>query len=141
MLPQGAYLIARIILDMIKDAKVDAFGGPTMGADPIVGAVAAVSYQIKQPIRTFIVRKAAKAHGTQRQVEGPALKAGDRVVLVDDVATSGKSLIEAKEVLDGMGVIVDRAVVVVDRKEGAAENLAKLGVKLQPIFMISELGV
>jgi len=141
MLPEGAFLIATIILDMIKGAKIDALGGPTLGADPMVGAVAAVSHASACPLRTFIVRKAAKGHGTQRQVEGPALKAGDRVVLVDDVATSGKSLIEAKEVLDSMGVIVDRAIVVVDRNEGAADNLATVGCKLQPIFMIRDLGV
>lgn len=141
MLPEGAYLIGSIIVDMIKGTGVTAFGGPTLGADPIVGAVAAISFQNKVPLKTFIVRKAAKAHGTQRQVEGPALNTNDRVVLVDDVATSGKSLIEAKEVLDAMGIAVDRAIVIVDRNEGAGDNLAKAGCRLEPIFMIADLGV
>ncbi|HOU36272.1 MAG TPA: phosphoribosyltransferase family protein, partial [Candidatus Omnitrophota bacterium] len=95
----------------------------------------------KVPLKTFIVRKAAKGHGTQRQVEGPALSAGMRVVLVDDVATSGKSLIEAKAVLDSMKVRVDRAIVIVDRNEGARENCSRAGITLTPIFTIADLGV
>ncbi len=141
MLPEGAYLVGSIMVEMVRDLGADAFGGPTMGADPIVGAVAALSHLKNVPLTTFIVRKAAKDHGTQRQVEGPALKKGDKVVLVDDVATSGKSLIEAKSVLDGMGVTVLKALVIVDRKEGAAENLAKAGCKLESIFTIQDLGV
>lgn len=141
MLPEGAYLVGSVILDMIKADKVDAFGGPTLGADPIVGAVAALSYIKGMPLKTFIVRKAAKEHGTGRQVEGPALQAGMRVILVDDVATSGKSLIEAKAVLDGMNVQVERAIVIVDRSEGARENLQRAGIDLQSIFTIADLGV
>lgn len=141
MMPEGAYLTASIILDMIQDDGIDAFGGPTLGADPIVGAVAALAHVRKVPLKTFIVRKAAKGHGTQRQVEGPALSAGMRVVLVDDVATSGKSLIEAKAVLDSMKVRVDRAIVIVDRNEGARENCSRAGITLTPIFTIADLGV
>ncbi len=142
MTPEGAYLIAAIILDMIKNDPLDGFGGPTLGADPIVGAVACLSYiQSGPPIKTFIVRKAAKVHGTQRQVEGPALKPGDKVVLVDDVATTGKSLVEAKEVLDSLGVIAEKAIVIVDRNEGAKENLGKAGLKLESIFSLADLGV
>jgi orotate phosphoribosyltransferase len=141
MLPEGAYLIGSIILDMIKNDRIDAFGGPTLGADPIVGAVAALAHIRNVPLRTFIVRKAAKEHGTQRQVEGPALQANMRVILVDDVATSGKSLIEAKSVLDSMKVKVDRAIVIVDRNEGARQNLQQAGIQLQSIFTIADLGV
>jgi orotate phosphoribosyltransferase len=141
MTPEGAYLIAGIILEMIKNDTLDGFGGPTLGADPIVGAVACLSHIQGLPIKTFIVRKAAKVHGTQRQVEGPALKAGDKVVLVDDVATTGKSLVEAKQVLDSLGVIAEKAIVIVDRNEGARDNLALVGLKLESIFTLSDLGV
>jgi orotate phosphoribosyltransferase len=142
MTPEGAYLIAAIILEMIKGDTLEGFGGPTLGADPIVGAVACLSYlQAMPPLKTFIVRKTAKEHGTQRQVEGPALKAGDRVVLVDDVATTGKSLVEAKQVLDALGVIAEKAIVIVDRNEGAKENLARIGLKLESIFSLTDLGV
>lgn len=142
MTPEGAFLIASIILEMIKNDSLDGFGGPTLGADPIVGAVACLSHiQARAPLKTFIVRKNAKEHGTQRQVEGPALKAGDRVVLVDDVATTGKSLVEAKQVLDSLGVIVEKAIVIVDRNEGAQENLSRAGLKLESIFNLTDLGV
>jgi orotate phosphoribosyltransferase len=139
--PQGAYLVASIILELIKDKNIDAIGGPTLGADPIAGAIAALSHIQKAPIKTFIVRKAVKEHGTQRQVEGPALGKGARVILVDDVATTGKALIEAKEALDKMGAIIEKAIVIVDRNEGARENLAKAGLKLESIFTIKDFGL
>lgn len=141
MTPEGAYLVASIMMDMIKADGADALGGPTLGADPIVGAVAVLSHLNKVPLKTFIVRKAAKEHGTQRQIEGPALKQDDRVVLVDDVATTGKSLVEAKQVLDGMKIKVVKAIVIVDRNEGAKENLDSAGLKLESIFTLSDLGV
>ncbi|MFA5117535.1 MAG: orotate phosphoribosyltransferase [Candidatus Omnitrophota bacterium] len=139
--PEGAYLVGSIILKLIENRKIDAIGGPTLGADPIVGAIAALSHIQGIVLKTFIVRKAAKEHGMQRQVEGPALKEKDRVILVDDVATSGKALLEAKEAMDKIGVIIDRAVVIVDRGEGARESLAKAGLKLESIFMIKDLDV
>jgi len=139
--PQGAYLAASIILDMIAGRRLDAAGGPTLGADPIVGALAALSYINGRPIKTFIVRKQAKEHGTQRQVEGPALKEGDKVILLDDVATTGKAIIEAKQALDKIGVIAGEAIVIVDRNEGAADNLSAAGLKLESIFKITDFGL
>ncbi|MDD5115668.1 MAG: orotate phosphoribosyltransferase [Candidatus Omnitrophica bacterium] len=139
--PEGAYLVACIILDMAGDGPLDAVGGPTLGADPIVGAIAALSYVKKRPIKTFIVRKQAKEHGTQRQVEGPALNKGERVLLVDDVATSGKAIMEAKSALDKIGVIAEKAIVIVDRNEGAVDNLAGAGIKLESIFKLADFGL
>lgn len=139
--PQGAFLTASIILELVKEKKIDAIGGPTLGADPIVGAIACLS-EIKQtPIKTFIVRKAAKEHGIQRRIEGPSLKEKERVILVDDVATTGKAIIEAKEALDSIGVTIECAIVIVDRNEGAKENLAKAGVKLESIFTVNDFGL
>ena len=139
--PEGAYLIADIILDLIKQKKIDAIGGPTLGADPIVGAVAALSHIRKHPLNTFIVRKTPKPHGRMRQIEGPILKKNSRVILVDDVATTAGALIEAKEVLSKQGIKVTEAIVVVDRGEGAAENLAKQGLRLISIFQARDFGV
>lgn len=139
--PEGAYLVASIILGSIEGKGITAIGGPTLGADPIAGAVAALSHIEKKPLKAFIVRKAVKGHGTQRQIEGPALNRGDTVILVDDVATTGGSLIEAKEALDKIGVRAEKAIVIVDRGEGARENLARAGLKLESIFSIEELGV
>jgi len=139
--PEGAYLVASIILNMVDGRGFDALGGPTLGADPIVGAVAALSYMQNRALKTFIVRKQAKDHGRQRQVEGPELKQGQRVVLVDDVATSGKAILEAKAVLDILGVKAETAIVIVDRGEGAADNLAKSGLKLESIFKLADFGL
>jgi orotate phosphoribosyltransferase len=139
--PEGAYLTASIILELIKDKNIDAIGGPTLGADPIVGAVAALSHINNVAVKTFIVRKQVKDHGTQRQVEGPDLKPGSRVILVDDVATTGKALIEAKEAMDKMGIRVEMALVIVDREEGARENLSKVGLKLESILTRRDLGL
>jgi orotate phosphoribosyltransferase len=138
---EGAYLVASVILDMLKGKKISAIGGPTLGADPIVGAIACLSHLKQKPLQTFIVRKSAKGHGRRRQIEGPALKKGNRVILVDDVATTGKSLIEAKEALDKISVKIEKAIVIVDRCEGAKENLARAGLKLVSIFKREDLGV
>lgn len=139
--PEGAFLVASIILHLIKGRAIDTIGGPTLGADPIVGAVACLSHIINFPIKTFIVRKSAKEHGTARLIEGPELKQGNRVILVDDVATTGKALIEAKQALDKIGVIVEVAIVIVDRNEGAKENLSKAGLELESIFNIEDFGL
>ena len=139
--PEGAYLVARIILALIKERKIDALGGPTLGADPIVGAVACLSHLQDIPLKTFLVRKSVKEHGTQRQIEGPQLNPGAKVILVDDVATTGKALVEAKLALDKIGVKVESAIVIVDRQEGAVENLSSCGVKLESIFSIRDFGL
>lgn len=139
--PEGAYLIADIILELIKHKKLDAVGGPTLGADPIVGAIALLSYIRKNPINTFIVRKTPKQHGRMRQIEGPALKKNSKVILVDDVATTGSALIEAKEVLSKEDIKVKEAIVVIDREEGAKQNLAKRGLRLISIFKRKDFGL
>ena len=139
--PEGAYLVAAIILDMVRDLKIDAIGGPTLGADPIVGAVAYRAHEQNIPLKTFIVRKEAKGHGMQRRVEGPALARGERVVIVDDVATTGKALLEAKAVLDSLGVTVLQAIVIVDRNEGASERMRQAGIPLSSIFTIADFGL
>ena len=132
--PQGAYLISRIILDFIKGKNITAIGGPTLGADPIVGAVLHQAAIKKKKLNGFIVRKAAKQHGMQRLIEGPILSKKSRVVLVDDVATTGGSLVEAKLALDRLGVGVVCAIVIVDREEGAEQNLARVNCPLIPVF-------
>ncbi|MDD5662490.1 MAG: orotate phosphoribosyltransferase [Candidatus Omnitrophica bacterium] len=139
--PEGAYLAASIILEMVKDRKIDALGGPTLGADPIAGAVALLSHIKKIPLKTFIVRKAAKMHGAGRQVEGPALEKASRVILIDDVATTGKALIEAKQALEKLGIAACEAIVIVDRCAGAKENLAKAGLRLESIFTVKDFGL
>ncbi len=130
----GAYWLGSIILDLIKGKRVTAIGGPTLGADPIVGAVITLAAIKKKKLSGFIVRKDTKKYGMQRLIEGPSLPRGSRVVLVDDVATTGGSLITAKKILQKEGIIVDCVVVIVDREEGARENLAKVDCPLIPLF-------
>lgn len=137
--PCGAYLAASIILDLIKNKKIAAVGGPTLGADPIVGAAMVIAGEKGRRLGGFIVRKSTKKHGMQRLIEGPSLPKGSRVVLVDDVATTGGSLVEAKKALDKQGVKVDCAIVIVDREEGAAQNLAKAGCPLICLFKKSDI--
>ncbi len=134
---EGAYLIGSLILEIFKDS-ITAIGGPTIGADPIVGAVASLAFMRGVPLKAFIVRKSAKEHGAKRQVEGPALIGTDKVLLVDDVATTGKALLEAKQALEEMGIKVEAAFVIVDRKEGAADNLRKEGLNLETLFTIED---
>jgi orotate phosphoribosyltransferase len=131
---QGAHLLSNIILELIKGKGITAVGGPTLGADPIVGAVISLAAIKGKRLGGFIVRRATKGYGMQRLIEGPSLSKGSRVILVDDVATTGSSLVEAKRALDKEGIIVDCAIVIVDREEGARENLAKVGCRLISLF-------
>jgi orotate phosphoribosyltransferase len=105
--------------------KADAIGGMTMGADPIAAAVAVVSAIEETPLPAFIVRKEAKAHGAQRQIEGYDGKPGSRVVVVDDVCTTGKSIMDAAEIAERAGYTVAAAFCVVDREEGGSEAIAR----------------
>jgi len=134
----GAYLTGRIMLDMVKDEPIDAIGGPTLGADPMVGAVASLSFQSGKPIPTFIIRKTPKAHGKGQQVEGPVLKEGSTVVIIDDVATTGKAFVESIEVLQKMNVKIAKAICIIDRCEGAREALAQYSVPMESIFTIDQ---
>ena len=135
---EGAYLAGSIILELIEDKGITAIGGPTIGADPIVGAVMALAHLRNLSLKAFIVRKLAKEHGSKRQVEGPALNPGEKVLLVDDVTTTGKALLEAKQALDNTGVRIEAVLVIVDRLEGAGSNLEKVGLKLDALFTIED---
>jgi orotate phosphoribosyltransferase len=137
--PQGLFVTAKVILHKIQASKADAVGGPTLGADPIAAAVAVLSSQSGKPIKAFIVRKAAKEHGTQKMIEGPALSAGDKVVMVEDVITTGGSVVKAIEAVEATGAKVVKVVCLVDRNEGAVETLAKYNYS--PIFTLKDLGL
>ncbi len=135
---EGAYLCAKIILEMVKDDEIDAIGGPTLGADPLVGAIASQSFQNGKPTKTFIIRKAPKAHGKQQQIEGPLILKGKSVVLVDDVATTGKAFVQSLEVMKKAEIPVAKAICIVDRGEGGSQAIAPYGCKLVSIFTISD---
>lgn len=136
--PEGKYLIGNLIFDMIKDSDVKGIGGLTLGADPIANAVAHTSYLKGKPIEAFVVRKTAKAHGTMKWIEGN-VKKGDRVVIVDDVITTGKSTIEAINKAKEAGLEIVRVITLVDRQENGRENVEALGYKLEAIVTREEV--
>lgn len=136
---RGAYLIGNLIWEMISPWDVKAVGGLTMGADPIVSSVIVVAGQQGVDLNGLLIRKQAKQHGRTRLIEGPDLEKGQEVVVLDDVATSGSSILRSIEVLRSEGFVVNRAVVIVDREEGAKEALAKVGVDLFSLFCRSDL--
>lgn len=122
--PEGMYLIGNIVFEMVRDFNVKGIGGLTLGADPIADAVAYTSYLKEKPIEAFVVRKSAKSHGTMQWIEGN-VKAGDRVVIVDDVITTGKSTIEAIARAKEAGLQIVKVIALVDRQEGGYENIVK----------------
>ena len=126
LLPEGAYLVAAEILNSLTEKKIeaDAIGGMTLGADPIVCPVAALSHIEGRPLRAFIVRKEAKTHGTGRRIEG-LLEPGSRVVVVDDVVTTGGSTLRAIEAVEEAGHTVVAVTCLVDREEGGSERLSR----------------
>ncbi len=133
--PEGSTLIAQLVLEEAIAAGVDAVGGPTSGSDPITSSVGVLAYQQQVPLQLFYVRKASKEHGTRRSVEGPPLPSGARVALVDDVLTTGGSLLTARTaLLAEADVRADVAIVVVDREEGGRERLADSGVEVRSLF-------
>ena len=138
--PEGAFLIAETILDMLEGETVDALGGPTLGADPIVGAVCYGSLCRNRPIPGFIVRKATKEHGLQKMIEGH-MAPGAKVVVVEDVFTTGGSVLEAIKEVEKAGGVVVRVMGIVDRLQGAREKFEAAGYRFTPIFTKTELGL
>jgi orotate phosphoribosyltransferase len=136
--PEGAWLVAESILDTLsrEGIRAKAIGGLTLGADPIAGAVAAVSHSRGEGMKGFIVRKEAKGHGKGKRIEGD-LRAGDDVVVVDDVVTTAGSTIAAIRAVEEIGCVVAAVVCVVDREEGGAEALK--GYRFYPLFTATDL--
>jgi len=120
--PRGMFLVGHLVFDIIKDLKPDGIGGLTFGADPMAMATAFVSELKGSPINAFSIRKTQKDHGIVKWVEGD-LQPGQRVVIIDDVATTGGSTIKAIERAGSEGLDVVKAVILVDRQEGGLENI------------------
>jgi orotate phosphoribosyltransferase len=136
--PEGMNLIGKLLFSMLKDAEVTASGGLTLGADPIANALAVISFQEGKPIKSFTVRKETKGHGTKSRIEG-SLQPGERVVVLDDVITTGGSTITAIEAVREAGLIIDRVVAFIDREEGGRENILKYVDRVDPILTRTEV--
>ena len=135
---EGAYLTAQIILEALKDVAVDAIGGMTLAADPIVGAVVAMSYAQGRPIGGFIVRKEPKGHGMGKQVEG-SVESGLRVAIVDGTMTTGASILKSIDVMEKEGCEVVKVILLVDRLEGGRERIQSKGYDYTAVFTRDDL--
>jgi len=138
--PEGAYLTARLMLDMIRP-DVSAVGGLTLGADPIVSAISVLSHLEKRDLSALIVRKEPKKHGTMSYVEGPALERGAMVAVVEDVVTSGASLLKAVDRIAAAGYIPVQALTILDRQEGGRQAVEERGLPLKALFTRQDLGI
>ncbi len=139
--PEGARLIAESILDALDGVDADLVGGLEMGAVPIAAAVAAISHVRGRPLGAFFVRKQAKEHGTQSLVEGLArgdTMQGKRLVVVEDVTTTGGSALKAAAALQAEGATIVRVITIVDRQDGAADAFRDAGMNFVPILTLAD---
>lgn len=137
---EGGYLIGKLFLDMLKDSGVAGVGGMTLGADPLVSAVSVVSFIEDCPLPAFIIRKKSKGHGTNQYLEGMKnFTPGDTVALLEDVVTTGGTLVTAAQRVRDAGFEIAAVLTVLDREEGGRQALADAGLELKSIFTRSEL--
>jgi len=139
--PHGSKLIAEGILDLLAEADMpDAIGGMSIGADPITSAVVTMSAVRDTPLLGFMVRKEAKGHGTNQYIEGP-VRPGQKVVIVEDVVTTGGSSLLAIERAEAFGLKVEGVIAIVDRLEGGREAFAQRGYPLRTLLTIRDFGI
>ncbi len=142
---RAAPLVGHVMLDRLEElgfgpGEIDAVGGLTLGADPIAAALLHAAASRGLDLDAFVVRKAAKAHGMQRQIEGPGV-AGRRVVVVEDTTTTGGSPIQAIEAVRAAGGEVVAVATIVDRATGAGEKIEALGIPYHPLFTLADVGL
>ncbi|MDZ8035450.1 MULTISPECIES: orotate phosphoribosyltransferase [unclassified Nostoc] len=136
--PQGALAVGRLLFPLLP-VDTQAVGGLTMGADPIVTAVSIVSVYENRPIPALIIRKEAKGYGTKAYIEGPSLPEGAKVVVLEDVVTTGQSALKAVERLKDAGYTVNQVISLVDRQQGGGELYQSAGLKFETLFSIQEV--
>lgn len=138
MHPEGADLIADLLFERCRDAGADSVGGMATAAIPPVACLVLRSHERGRPLRGFYVRDKAKTRGTQRQIEGQ-LDKGDRVVLIEDTMTSGRSTMAAVEAVRAEGSTVVKVVTVVDREQGGAGLYAAEGIPFEALVTLSDI--
>ena len=136
--PQGALAMARLLLPLLPE-DTQAVAGLTLGADPIVSAGSVVSVYENRPIPALIIRKEAKEHGTMAYIEGPSLPQGAKVVVLEDVVTTGQSALKAVERLQAAGYTVDRVISLIDRLQGGGALYESVGLQFEALFTIEDL--
>ncbi len=137
---EAAPLVGRVMLELTADLQFDAVGGLTMGADPVATAMLHAAAADGRPLDAFVVRKQAKAHGLQRQIEGPDI-AGRRVLVVEDTSTTGGSPLTALEAVRAAGATAVAVAVIVDRDTGAAARIEAAGVPYRYAYSRADLGL
>ncbi len=135
---EGLALIGEILFELVKDLEVQAAGGLTMGADPMAHALALVSFQKGKPIDSFSVRKFPKDYGAGGLIVG-AVQPGNRVVILEDVVTTGASALKAVAAARAFGLQVTGVIVLVDRQEGGREEIEKVIKPVTPVFTLTQL--
>jgi len=138
--PQGANQVAAGMLELLDRPLPQAIGGMAIGADPITAATITLAGQQGLDLHGFIVRKEAKQHGMGRQVEGPVF-AGDTVVIVEDVVTSGGSALAAVQAARDFGLKVQGVLAVIDRLEGGREAIEAAGLTLKTLLTVRDFGI
>jgi len=136
--PQGMFLVGHLAFECIKDLDIQGVGGLTFGADPVAMATAFASYLKHKPLKAFSIRKTQKDHGIVKWVEGD-MTSGEKVVIVEDVVTTGGSTIKAVERARAEGLDVVKVVVLVDRQEGGAEAIQHHVPVVESIVTIEDL--
>ena len=138
----GSMLIGQAILQRLQSLgqMPDAVGGLSIGADPVTSAVVTMAGVQGIAMKGFLVRKEPKEHGTKRFIEGP-VEPGHRVVIVEDVITTGGSSLVAIDRAQEFGLIVERVITVIDRLAGGQEILAARGIPLESLVTIRDLGI
>jgi orotate phosphoribosyltransferase len=135
---EGANLVADLVYDMLRgDDDVEAVGGLELGSVPVIVGVAMRSFG-RRPLAGFVVRKQKKGHGTDQQIDGN-FRPGSVVVLLEDVTTKGGSVMQAVNAVRQQGATVKKIITIVDRLQGAAENLKKEGIDLVAVFTAPQL--
>lgn len=138
--PEGAWLIGTIFNAMLADLPIKAVGGMTMGADPLISATSVVSHIQSRPLAGLIVRKTVKDHGTARAIEGLAnVQKGDSVAMLEDVVSTGGSVLQACERVEEAGLTIATICCVLDRDEGGREKINEAGYTVRSIFTRPEL--
>ena len=136
----GAHLVGEGILDLLSDRLPDAVGGMSIGADPITAAVLTLAGGRTLPLRGFMVRKEPKDHGLERYIEGP-VREGDRVVIVEDVVTTGGSSLLAIERATQFGLKVEGVIAIIDRLEGGEAAFLERGYWLKSLLTVQDFGI
>jgi orotate phosphoribosyltransferase len=135
--PDGAALMAELILQQIQGVKADCVGGLEMGAVPLIAPVAMQSRKFGRSLPGFFVRKTAKDHGTKKRIDGNDI-ADKTVIILEDVTTTGASAMDAVKAVTEAGAKVALVISILDRGEGAAELYAKAGVPFKSLFRAEE---